>query len=162
MRGRRPRFWRSHGPCHARLHEWMPRRRCASATMMLASTAKASPPTIPSVMQRPTTISNSLRKRSLGRKRPWRFLEKVDDRGRLPLHARSRRHRGQRPRPASPAAAFRAFRGQRIPASISSTRPPIVCGVTTPAPVFSDSPGILYFADSTHCTTGMKPCRYSS
>jgi hypothetical protein len=66
------------------------------------------------------------------------------------------------PRPASPAAAFRAFRGQRIPASISSTRPPIVCDVTTPAPVFSDSPGILYFADSTHCTTGMKPCRYSS
>jgi hypothetical protein len=49
------------------------------------------------------------------------------------------------------------LRGQRIPASISSTRPPIVCGVTTPAPVFSDSPGILYFADSTHCTTGMKP-----
>ena len=31
-----------------------PRRRCASAAIMLASTAKASPPTIPSFMQRAT------------------------------------------------------------------------------------------------------------
>src|SRR5277367_2274337 len=54
------------------------RRRCASATIMLASTAKASPPTIRSLMQRATTVSNSLRRRSLSRKRPWRFLEKVE------------------------------------------------------------------------------------
>ena len=36
------------------------------------------PPTIPSFMQRPTTVSNSLRRRSLSRKRPWRFLENVE------------------------------------------------------------------------------------
>ena len=54
------------------------RRRCASATIMLASTAKASPPTILSFMQRATTVSNSLRRRSLSRNRPWRFLEKVE------------------------------------------------------------------------------------
>jgi hypothetical protein len=54
------------------------RRRCASATMMLASTAKASPPTILSFMQRATTVSNSLRRRSLSRNRPWRFLENVE------------------------------------------------------------------------------------
>jgi hypothetical protein len=33
--------------------------------MMLASTAKASPPTIPSFMQRPTTVSNSFPRRDL-------------------------------------------------------------------------------------------------
>src|SRR6188472_1407939 len=37
--------------------------------------AKASPPNIPSFMQRANTVSNSFRKRSLSRKRPWRFLE---------------------------------------------------------------------------------------
>src|ERR1700740_1915432 len=54
------------------------RRRCASATIMLASTAKASPPTSLSFIQRATTVSNSLRRRSLSRKRAWRFLEKVE------------------------------------------------------------------------------------
>jgi hypothetical protein len=29
-------------------------------------------------MQRATTVSNSLRRRSLSRKRPWRFLENVE------------------------------------------------------------------------------------
>ena len=33
-----------------------------------------------------------------------------------------------------------------MPASISSTSASIVSGVTAPAPVFSDRPGILYFA----------------
>jgi hypothetical protein len=47
-----------------------PRLRCASATMMLTSTAKASPPTIPSFTQRAATVSNSLRRRSPSRKRP--------------------------------------------------------------------------------------------
>ena len=51
---------------------------------------------------------------------------------------------------------------QRIPSSINFTKPPIVCGVTTPAPVFSVKPGILYLLVSTHCRTGMKPCRYSN
>jgi hypothetical protein len=51
------------------------RRRCASAMIILASTAKASPPTPPSFMQRATTVSNSLRRRSLSRNRPRRFLE---------------------------------------------------------------------------------------
>src|SRR5580658_2115387 len=37
-----------------------------------------------------------------------------------------------------------------IPASISGTSVSIVFGVTTPAPVFSASPGILYFAVITH------------
>ena len=53
--------------------------RCllASAAIKLASTAKASPPTIPSFMQRGTTVSNSLRSRDRSpRKRPWRFLGK--------------------------------------------------------------------------------------
>jgi hypothetical protein len=44
----------------------------------VASTAKASPPTTPSFMQRATTVWNSLRRRSLSRKRPWRFLENVE------------------------------------------------------------------------------------
>ena len=61
-----------------------PRLRCASATIMLASTAKASPPTIPSFMQRATTVSNSLRSRSLSRKRPWRFFENVEWSGTSP------------------------------------------------------------------------------
>jgi hypothetical protein len=34
--------------------------------------------TMPSFMQRATTVSNSLRKRSPSRKRPWRFLENVE------------------------------------------------------------------------------------
>jgi hypothetical protein len=37
--------------------------KCA-ATIMLASTAKASPPTIPAFMQRETTVSNRLRRRA--------------------------------------------------------------------------------------------------
>ena len=49
-----------------------------------------------------------------------------------------------------------------MPASISSTSESIVSGVTVPAPVLSASPGIFYFAVITHCTTGMKPCRYKS
>jgi hypothetical protein len=36
------------------------------------------PRTTPSFTQRATTVSNSLRKRSLSRKRPWRFLENVE------------------------------------------------------------------------------------
>jgi hypothetical protein len=47
----------------------------------------------------------------------------------------------------------------RIPASIKGTSASIVLGVTTPAPVFTLTPGILYLADITHCVTGMKPCR---
>jgi hypothetical protein len=35
-------------------------------------------PDDPFFMQRATTVSNSLRGRSLSRKRPWRFLEKVE------------------------------------------------------------------------------------
>ena len=48
---------------------------------------------------------------------------------------------------------------QRMPASINDTSPPIVCGVTTPAPVLRLRPGILYLAVNTHCSTGMKPWR---
>jgi hypothetical protein len=46
---------------------------------------------------------------------------------------------------------------QRMPASISLVSASIVLGVTVPAPVLSDNPGILYLAVITHCTTGMKP-----
>ena len=61
---------------------------------------------------------------------------------------------------AGSTGAFLEFdRTYRMPASISSTRQSIVSGVTTPAPVFEDRPGILYFAVITHCRTGMKPCR---
>ncbi len=49
-------------------------------------------------------------------------------------------------------------KAQRMPASISLVSASIVSGVTTPAPVLSDKPGILYLALITHCTTGMKPC----
>jgi hypothetical protein len=51
---------------------------------MLASTAKPSPPTRPSAIQRPTTVSNSCRRRSASRKRPWRVLEKVEWSGTSP------------------------------------------------------------------------------
>ena len=47
----------------------------------------------------------------------------------------------------------------RIPDSIRETRESIVFGVTTPAPVFTLMPGILYFADITHWSTGTKPWR---
>jgi hypothetical protein len=69
------------------------RRRRASAVMMLASTAKASPPTILSFIQRATTVSNSLRRRSLSRKRPWRFLEKVEWSGTSPSSPNRQNHR---------------------------------------------------------------------
>ena len=54
------------------------RCRWTSARIRLASTAKPSPPTNPSAMQRSTVISNSSRSRSLSRKRPCRFFEKVE------------------------------------------------------------------------------------
>ena len=54
--------------------------RClfASAWIRLASTAKRSPPASPSAMQRRTVASNTWRSRSLSRKRPCRFFEKVE------------------------------------------------------------------------------------
>ncbi len=52
--------------------------RLASASMTLASTAKPSPLTRPAAMQARTTASNTWRKRSLSRKRPWRLTEKVE------------------------------------------------------------------------------------
>ena len=64
-----------------------------------------------------------------------------------PAPAVARRRHGCDPKP------------QRMPASISLVSASIVFGVTTPAPVLSDRPGILYLAVITHCTTGMKPCR---
>ena len=48
---------------------------------------------------------------------------------------------------------------QRIPFSINGPSPPMLLGVTTPAPVLIDSPESPYFFDSTHCMTGKKPCR---
>ena len=56
----------------------MPFCRFASALIKLASTAKASPPTSPSRMQRRRTVSNTRRSRSLSRNRPCRFFEKVE------------------------------------------------------------------------------------
>jgi hypothetical protein len=56
----------------------MPFCRLASALIKLASTAKASPPTRPSLIQRCSTVSKTRRNRSLWRKRPCRFLEKVE------------------------------------------------------------------------------------
>jgi hypothetical protein len=52
--------------------------RFASALIRLASIAKASPPTRPSAMQRCRTVSKTRRRRSLSRKRPCRFFEKVE------------------------------------------------------------------------------------
>src|SRR5690242_5584288 len=52
-------------------------RSLTSAAIKLASTAKSSPPTRPSSIQRCSTVSNSRRSRSLSRKRPCRFFEKV-------------------------------------------------------------------------------------
>src|SRR5437870_10364387 len=53
-------------------------RSLASAWIRLASTANPSPPTRPSWMQRCRTVSNSRRSRSLSRKRPCRFFERVE------------------------------------------------------------------------------------
>src|SRR5213078_2878885 len=53
-------------------------RSLASAWIRLASTAKPSPPTKSSSMHRCRTVSNKRRSRSLLRKRPWRFFEKVE------------------------------------------------------------------------------------
>src|SRR5271163_3971767 len=50
--------------------------------MMLASTAKTSPPTIPSFMQRATTVSNSLRSRSLSRNGRGGSWKTSNDQGR--------------------------------------------------------------------------------
>ena len=49
-----------------------------SAWIRLASTAKPSPPTSPSAMQRRDRRSNTCRSRSLSRNRPCRFFEKVE------------------------------------------------------------------------------------
>lgn len=67
--------------------------RCvfASALMRLASTAGPSLPTRPSSMQRRTVVSNNSRSRSLSRKRPCRFLEKVEWSGTSPLQAKPAR-----------------------------------------------------------------------
>ena len=54
--------------------------RLASALIRLASTAKPSPPTSRSRIQRRKTVSNTRRKRSLSRKRPCLFLEKSSGR----------------------------------------------------------------------------------
>src|SRR4051794_1216079 len=48
---------------------------------------------------------------------------------------------------------------QRMPFSIKGTSAPIDCGVTTPAPVFTETPVNPYLDDSTHCVTGRKPWR---
>ena len=59
----------------------MPFCRFASALIKLASTAKASPPTSPSRMQRRRTVSNTRRSRSLSRNRPCRSSRRSNDRG---------------------------------------------------------------------------------
>jgi hypothetical protein len=59
---------------------WRNRRRRPARR----GTAKPSPPTNVSAMQRRTTASNTWRRRSLSRKRPWRFLEKVEWSGTSP------------------------------------------------------------------------------
>lgn len=86
--------WGSTGVRHRRRHRpaWRdtwPRLACLgieflgrldlslAISVMLASTAKPSPPTRPSTMQRRTTVSNNSRSRSASRKRPRRVLEKV-------------------------------------------------------------------------------------
>src|SRR6266581_2215151 len=56
----------------------LPRYRLASASITLASTAKPSPLTRPASMQARTTASNTWRKMSLSRKRPWRLTENVE------------------------------------------------------------------------------------
>jgi hypothetical protein len=56
--------------------------RFASALIRLASTAKPSPPTNPSAMQRRTTVSNTCRSTLLSRKPTIRFGSAVPDRSR--------------------------------------------------------------------------------
>ena len=74
----------------ARVVGWLPPiagRRVLAVGVRLdidASTAKPWPPTSPFAMQRATVNSNSLRSRSLSRKRPCRFLEKVEWSGTAP------------------------------------------------------------------------------
>ncbi len=61
-------------------HSSLGTERCllASAAIRLASMANPSAPTSPSAMQRSTTASNRWRKTLLSRKRPCRFLEKIE------------------------------------------------------------------------------------
>ena len=49
-----------------------------SALMMLASIAKPSAPTMPFFMQLSTVVSNTCRRMSASRNRPWRAFEKVE------------------------------------------------------------------------------------
>src|ERR1700745_4329946 len=67
-------------------HSTLGNERCllASAAIKLASTANPSAPTSPSAIQRSTTVSNRWRSKLLSRKRPCRFLEKVEWSGTLP------------------------------------------------------------------------------
>src|SRR6202008_3977741 len=71
----------------------MPFCRFASALIRLASTAKLSPPTSPWSMQRRKMVSNSRRSRSLSRKRPCRFFEKVEWSGTSPSSPRRQNQR---------------------------------------------------------------------
>src|SRR5580704_1534434 len=66
-------------------HSSLGTERClfASAAIRLASTANPSAPTSPSAMPRATMVSNRWRKTLLSRKRPCRFLEKVEWSGTL-------------------------------------------------------------------------------
>src|SRR5580704_5018751 len=89
--------------------------RClfASALIRLASTAKPSPPTSPSAMQRRTVVSNTLRSRSLSRKRPCRFFEKVEWSGTAPSSPRRQRwsRRATTPGRVSPDVCPQTFQG---------------------------------------------------
>ena len=53
-------------------------RNTTARESRLASTANPSSPTSPSATQRRTTVSNTFRSKSLSRKRPCRFLEKLE------------------------------------------------------------------------------------
>ena len=65
----------------------------------------------------------------------------------LSARPRARGDAGVRPSTSESRAVRMA---QRMPSSISFTKPAIDWGVTTPAPVFRLKPGILYCAVITH------------
>src|SRR5215203_5365137 len=91
------------------------RWRFASARIRLASTAKPSPPTRPSSMQRFTVVSNSRRSRSLSRKRPCRFFEKVEWSGTAPSSPSPQNHRYARFR----CTSSHSRRSERMPKPIA-------------------------------------------
>ena len=135
----RPHALQHHRPCDCGLHEGIEARsdmvlcspcsqvlaagvpgtalaQAASASTTLASIAKPCAPTSPSAMQRASTVSKTWRKASLSRKRPWRFLEKVEYSGTASSSPNRQNHRYAKFK----CTSSQSLRSPRISASVRS------------------------------------------